>query len=137
LVDTSAPANPGAGRGRVYKKTGDDGLFWLPDASGPEVDLTDRLSASGHRTLPELTHELDCDYYEEYAYSSGRVSSTVIWTDSGKTQKIREYTYSYTSGKMSQSVEKQYDGSGTLVETLTKTYAWSGALIQSVTCARS
>ena len=40
LLDTSAPANPGAGHGRIYKKTGDDGLFWKPDAAGVEVDLT-------------------------------------------------------------------------------------------------
>lgn len=40
LNDITAPANPAAGEGRLYKKTGDDGLFWKPDAAGPEVDLT-------------------------------------------------------------------------------------------------
>lgn len=40
FVDMTAPANPGAGRGRLYKKTGDDGIFWKPDAAGPELDLT-------------------------------------------------------------------------------------------------
>jgi hypothetical protein len=40
LPDISAPANPGAGLGRLYKKTGDDGIFWKPDAGGAEVDLT-------------------------------------------------------------------------------------------------
>jgi hypothetical protein len=40
LADIVAPTNPGAGLGRLYKKTGDDGLFWLPDAAGPEIDLT-------------------------------------------------------------------------------------------------
>lgn len=38
--DISAPGAPGSGYGRLYKKTGDDGLFWMPDAAGPEVDLT-------------------------------------------------------------------------------------------------
>lgn len=38
--DMTAPANPGAGLGRLYKKTGDDGIFWKPDAAGAEVDLT-------------------------------------------------------------------------------------------------
>ncbi len=40
LSDMTAPANPSAGEGRLYKKTGDDGIFWKPDAAGPEVDLT-------------------------------------------------------------------------------------------------
>lgn len=40
FTDISAPTNPGAGLGRLYKKTGDDGIFWKPDAAGPEVDLT-------------------------------------------------------------------------------------------------
>ena len=40
LTDIDAPANPGAGLGRLYKKTGNDGIFWLPDGAGAEVDLT-------------------------------------------------------------------------------------------------
>ncbi len=40
MLDVSAPANPGAGIGRIYKKTGDDGIFWKPDAAGAELDLT-------------------------------------------------------------------------------------------------
>ncbi len=40
LSDVAAPSNPSAGEGLLYKKTSDDGLFWKPDASGPEVDIT-------------------------------------------------------------------------------------------------
>ena len=40
VSDIAAPVNPLDGQGRLYKKTGDDGLFWLPDSAGPEVDLT-------------------------------------------------------------------------------------------------
>jgi hypothetical protein len=40
LSDISAPANPADGRGRLYKKSGDVGLFWKPDSAGTEVDLT-------------------------------------------------------------------------------------------------
>jgi hypothetical protein len=40
FADIAAPGAPGAGKGRLYKKTGNDGLFWMPDAAGPEVDLT-------------------------------------------------------------------------------------------------
>ena len=38
--DISAPTNPSDGVGRLYKKTGDDGIWWKPDSAGPEVDLT-------------------------------------------------------------------------------------------------
>lgn len=40
MNDISAPVNPGASKGRLYKKTGNDGIFWKPDAAGAEVDLT-------------------------------------------------------------------------------------------------
>ena len=40
IVDVAAPINPGAGIGRMYKKIGDDGIFWKPDAAGAELDLT-------------------------------------------------------------------------------------------------
>jgi hypothetical protein len=40
ISDIAEPSNPLAGEGRLYKKTGNDGIFWKPDAAGPEVDLT-------------------------------------------------------------------------------------------------
>lgn len=44
LEDITAPANPGAGKGVLYKLSADDGLWWKPDAAGTAVDLT---AASG------------------------------------------------------------------------------------------
>lgn len=44
FTDVTAPTNPSAGEGRLYKKVGDDGLFWKPDSLGPEVDLTAGIS---------------------------------------------------------------------------------------------
>lgn len=38
--DISTPGNPLDTQGRIYKKTGNDGLFWIPDSGGLEVDLT-------------------------------------------------------------------------------------------------
>jgi hypothetical protein len=40
IADNSEPNNPADGFGAMYKKTGNDGLFWKPDSSGVEVDLT-------------------------------------------------------------------------------------------------
>jgi hypothetical protein len=39
LTDITAPANPADGEGRLYKKTGDDGIYWLPDSAGVEVNI--------------------------------------------------------------------------------------------------
>lgn len=40
FADITPPTNPSVGEGRLYKKTGNDGIFWLPDSAGTEVDLT-------------------------------------------------------------------------------------------------
>lgn len=40
LNDITAPSNPASGQGRLYKKIGNDGIFWKPETSGAEVDLT-------------------------------------------------------------------------------------------------
>jgi len=139
IIDTSAPGNPSDGEGRLYKKTGNDGLFWLPDSGGSEVDLTGGFSSEEHRTLDQLTHEIDEDYYGEYTYGApgGNVSNYTIWTNSGKTLKIREFDYTYSGGKMTTSTAKQYNGAGAVVETLTYTYNWSGSHLSNVTCVRS
>jgi len=137
LLDQSAPGNPSDGEGRLYKKSGDAGLFWIPDSAGGEIDLTDKLSSDTHRTLDTLAHELDEDYYEEYSYSGNEITNVTVWTNSGKTLKIRESDYTYSSGRVATETVKQYNGVGTLVETLTHTYTYSGGKIQSVTCVRS
>lgn len=40
FTDITAPSNGADGTGKLYKKTGNDGIFWLPDSAGVEVDLT-------------------------------------------------------------------------------------------------
>jgi len=55
LTDIDAPANPGAGLGRLYKKTGNDGIFWLPDGAGAEVDLTGGGGGGGLSTTIGLS----------------------------------------------------------------------------------
>jgi tRNA A58 N-methylase Trm61 len=58
--DITAPTNPSAGEGRMYKKTGDDGIFWKPDGAGAEVDLTTKTmilqeEGSGVTNTPHTT----------------------------------------------------------------------------------
>jgi hypothetical protein len=96
------------------------------------------LAPGEHRLIDELTHNLDESYYWENTYDAAhRVTDSIIWTDSGKTLKIREYNYSYSGGKISQAVTKQYNSVGTLVETLTETFSWSGPEVSNITCVRS
>ena len=54
LSDITAPANPGAAKGVLYKETGNDGLWWKPDAVGSAVDLT---AMSTLITVPDNTLE--------------------------------------------------------------------------------
>jgi hypothetical protein len=39
LFDVAEPSNPSVGVGRLYKKAGDPGLWWRPDASGEVYNL--------------------------------------------------------------------------------------------------
>jgi hypothetical protein len=45
--DMAAPSNPVNGQGRLYKRTGDDGIWWKPDSAGVEVDLTVGFGSGG------------------------------------------------------------------------------------------
>jgi len=50
LDDISAPANPADNEGRLYKKTGDDGIFWKPDSAGSEVDISGDVAGPASTT---------------------------------------------------------------------------------------
>ena len=79
LNDITPPSNPLDGQGRLYKKTGDDGIFWKPDSTGAEVDLTQTgIFGSEYKTA-----------------ESAAVSST---TSDVFQQKLRLTTSSLTGG---------------------------------------
>lgn len=58
LSDIAAPANPANGQGKLYKLTGNAGLWWLPDSAGSPVNLASagtsvtRVGATVNNTLP-------------------------------------------------------------------------------------
>jgi hypothetical protein len=55
LTDITAPLNPIDGEGRLYKKTGDSGIFWLPDSAGTEVNINGDIqgpNTSVNNTIP-------------------------------------------------------------------------------------
>jgi hypothetical protein len=50
FTDTTEPSTVATGNGKLYKKEGDDGLFWKPD-TGVVVDLTSGGGSGGSDTL--------------------------------------------------------------------------------------
>lgn len=86
-----------------------------------------------HRAEDQLVHEIAEDSYTETEETAGKTTAVRTYTDSGKTLKIREEEYTYTGGKVTTIVTKQYDGAGTLVETYTETLTYSGADVDTIT----
>jgi hypothetical protein len=74
LADMSSPTNPSAGEGRLYKKTGNGGIFWLPDDTGPEVDLTNQTPSNvivdDDTSLQTMVGKLQATDFQTDDYSS-------------------------------------------------------------------
>lgn len=137
MEDRGAEYSPGAVGYMAYA----NGSFAMRDASG----VFDPRSGSGgitesqHESLDTLVHDIAEDSYIEITRSSGKVTDVVIWTDSGKTKKIREWNITRSSGKVSQVVAKQYDGNGDLItgQTLTSSITRTGGQVSSITSVES
>lgn len=112
---------------------------------GTEKTLTELAASAGggitegqHEALDTLVHDIDETSYDEVTYLfGGRVSKYTVWTSAAKTMKIREETYSYVFGRVSQVVVVQYDGTGAVKMTMTEVYAYSGSRVISVTRTKS
>jgi hypothetical protein len=107
------------------------------NAAGHTLTALLTLDLPSHRTADQLTHDLDEDYYAEYTYSGWRLATVIIWTSVAKVLKIREYTYTWSGGRVTGIVEQQYDSGGSVGETLTYTVAYTAHQVTSITCARS
>jgi hypothetical protein len=86
-----------------------------------------------HDTINQLVHNLAEDSYTEYTYSGTKVTDIIVWTDAGKTVKIRETNITYIGSKVNTLALKQYDNTGTLLETKTDTYVYSGNNVSNIT----
>lgn len=69
--------------------------------------------------------------YTEITRTNNRVSDIIKWTDSSKTQKIREENYTYTDGILTSYTILYYDGSGILNKTETYTINRTNGFITS------
>jgi len=123
----------------------DDEDLKFKDGNNPSGFTLTELGASAgggiteaqHESLDTLVHGIDETSYDEVLYSSGQVASYTVWETAAKLKKIREEVYSYTSGKVSQVITKQYDVAGTLKMTMTEVYAYTGNTVTSVTRTKS
>lgn len=108
-------------------------FFQVEDAQfGSEAEVAGGGITSGtHRTLDQLVHDVAETNYLEVTRTAGRVSAITLWTNSGKTEKIREILITRTNGATSQVVTKQY-AAGVLSETLTESVTRFGGRVASI-----
>lgn len=110
------------------------GSFQFKDSAGV---FNPRSGGSGitegqHKLIDQLVHNIAETNFQEIIRTSGQVTDIIHWTNSSKTQKIRETNLTRTSGQISQIVVKQYDGTGTLVETITGAVTRASGQIASI-----
>jgi hypothetical protein len=85
-----------------------------------------------HRALDQLVHDIAEDSYDEITYVGNNVTSIIVWTDSGQTQKIREEQFTYLGTQIQTATIIQYGPSGQEVERMTEAYNYSGNRIVSI-----
>jgi hypothetical protein len=90
------------------------------------------ITEAQHEVLDTLVHDLSETSYLEVTRTSGQVSDVTVWTNSGKTIKVREALVTRSAGQASVIVDKQYNGAGTLVQTLTHTITRSAGQVASI-----
>ena len=135
LILDDYSSDPSSAGGITYNS----GSFAMQDSVGVfDPRSGSGISESQHRLIDQWVHfDLDEDCYYEPVYTGSKVTDEIWWTDSGKTQKIREVNYTFTGNKITTEVRKSYDSIGSLDETLTITYVYSGNKISNATYVRT
>lgn len=138
---------PGTDKIVALYREGDRWYFEDTDYSGGARKSLADLAAAGsgiseitHEALDSLVHEIAETCYLEVVRSGNKVSTITYWTDAGKTTKVRDVVVSRDgNGKVSQTVETQYDGAGDAKagQTLTTTLTRTGDKVTSMTIVES
>lgn len=95
------------------------------------VTSTGGISESEHRALDQLVHNIAEDSYQEITKTGNKVTSIIYYTDTGKTEKIREELITYTGNIVTQIVTNQYSA-GILVETFIETINYTNNQVSSI-----
>lgn len=123
----------GAETQRLLKNYTYTGRF-LSNVSITEFGGTTQIE---HEYLDTLVHNLAETSYEEYSYTGARVSNITVWNSSSKTTKIREYQYTYSGRKVSQTIEIQYNSLGIEVERLTSSIGYAANQVVNISMVES
>lgn len=103
----------------------------------PQTFAGGGITESEHRDLDQLVHDIQEDSFEEIIRSGFQVTDVIIWTDSGKTTKIREENITYTGLQATQITRTQYDAAGVAVEIVVEDVTYTGFLATSITRTRT
>lgn len=112
-----------------------NGEFRMLDGAGvfnPRTGGGGGITEPQHSGLDSLVHLIAENSFEEVTYTGARVDAISIWTDSGKTVKIREELFTYVGNKVTVIVRNQYDGAGVLESTITETLTYTGSKLISI-----
>jgi hypothetical protein len=126
-VDFSDEAVDASAEGEVRYS---GGKFSFYDSTG-EFD-PNSVGFSGHQTVDSLVHLIAEDGYFEPTYTGNDLTAATVFTDSGKSTKIREVTVEYTSGNPTTVTLIQYDGAGVWCQKTIYTLTWSGDDFQNL-----
>jgi hypothetical protein len=116
-----------------------DGGFKMRDSAGEFDPRTGGgLSEAQHEALDTLVHAIAETSYLEVTRSGGFVTDVVIWTDSGKTKKVRELTNIVRTGGRIDSYDLiQYDGAGAVKQTVSYAVTRTAGRISSIQMTES
>lgn len=116
-----------------------DGTLLARDATGVfDLRSGSGLSEAQHEALDTLVHAIAETCYLEVTRTSGRVSNVTIWTDSGKTTKVRELTNIVRTGGRIDSYDLiQYDGAGATKQTVSYAVTRTAGRISSIQMTES
>lgn len=92
-----------------------------------------------HDASPSEGHLVVWPCFKEFVRDGqGRLTSVILWTDSGKTQKIRESTFNRdVQHRVTSIVKKTYGATGTLKATITMAVTRPVNTITGITVSRA
>lgn len=114
------------------------GRFSLRDGTG-EYDPRSGgggITESQHQGLDTLVHNLSEDRYEEIIKTGAFVDQIIVWTDSGKTLKIRQTDVTRSGAFVSVIEERHYNSSGVVIDRQIGTISRTGPFVDNITWAK-
>jgi len=128
----------------LVARSGDDMTFKDGNNTSP-LTLTELAASAGggitegqHEVLDTLVHALAEDLYLEVTRTAGKVSNVTVYTDSGKTTKIRELANIVRTGGRIDSYDLiQYDGVGSVKQTMAYAITRTAGRVSSITATES